>query len=113
MTNAPWFLRNDVIHKDLKIEMIEDHVKNIPRKFFTRLQDYKNPLINCQVEYAHKNGKYPYPYSTNKWSLPLIPPYLEIFPRNTPSNKSINFHCFSYYLLSLISTTPHKLQRLS
>ncbi|GBM41920.1 RNA-directed DNA polymerase from mobile element jockey [Araneus ventricosus] len=68
------FARNDVIHKDLKMEMIEDHVKNISRKFFTQLQDHKNPLINGQVENAHKNGKYPYPYSTTKWSLPLKPP---------------------------------------
>ncbi|GBN57609.1 hypothetical protein AVEN_141751-1, partial [Araneus ventricosus] len=63
MTNAPLFVRNDVIRKDLKIEMIEDHMKNISRKFFTQLQDHKNPLINGQV---NKNGKYPYPYSTTK-----------------------------------------------
>ncbi|GBO07200.1 RNA-directed DNA polymerase from mobile element jockey [Araneus ventricosus] len=74
MTNAPWFVRNDVIHKDLKIELIEDHVKNLSRKFFSQLQDHKNPLINGQVEYAHTNGKYPYPYSTTKWSLPIKPP---------------------------------------
>ncbi|GBN60350.1 hypothetical protein AVEN_226503-1 [Araneus ventricosus] len=74
MTNAPWFVRNDVIHKDLKIETIEDHVKNLSRKFFSQLQDHKNPLINDQVECAHKNGKNPYPYSTTKWSLPLKPP---------------------------------------
>ncbi|GBN20083.1 RNA-directed DNA polymerase from mobile element jockey [Araneus ventricosus] len=74
MTNAPWFVRSDVIHKDLKIEMIEDHVKNISRRFFSQLQDHKNPLINGQVEYAYTNGKYAYPYSTTKWSLPLKPP---------------------------------------
>ncbi|GBN97044.1 RNA-directed DNA polymerase from mobile element jockey [Araneus ventricosus] len=74
MTNAPWFVRNDVIHKDLKIELIEDHVKNLSRKFFSQLLDHKNPLINGQVEYAHTNGKYPYPYSTTKWSLPIKPP---------------------------------------
>ncbi|GBN90447.1 hypothetical protein AVEN_19184-1 [Araneus ventricosus] len=61
MTNGPWYVRNDVIHKDLKIEMVEDHLKNISRKFFSQLQDHKNPLINGQVEYAHTNGKYPYP----------------------------------------------------
>ncbi|GBO28346.1 putative RNA-directed DNA polymerase from transposon BS [Araneus ventricosus] len=71
MTNAPWLARNDVIHRDLKIETIEEHVRNISRKFFTQLQDHKNPLVNGQVEYAHRNGKYPYPYSTTKWSLPL------------------------------------------
>ncbi|GBN84495.1 hypothetical protein AVEN_86678-1 [Araneus ventricosus] len=74
MKNAPWFVRNDVIHKDLKIELIEDHVKTLSRKFFSQLQDYKNPRINGQVEYAHTNGKYPYPYSTTKWSLSLKPP---------------------------------------
>ncbi|GBN48146.1 RNA-directed DNA polymerase from mobile element jockey [Araneus ventricosus] len=73
MTNAHWFVRKDVIHKDLKIEMIEYHVKNIPRKFFSQFQDHKNPLINGQVEYAYRNGQYPYPYSTTKWSLPLKP----------------------------------------
>ncbi|GBM62353.1 RNA-directed DNA polymerase from mobile element jockey [Araneus ventricosus] len=71
---VPWFVRNDVIHKDLKIEMIEDHVENISRNFFSQLQDHKSPLINGQVKYAHANGKYPYPYSTTKWSLSLKPP---------------------------------------
>ncbi|GBN76411.1 RNA-directed DNA polymerase from mobile element jockey [Araneus ventricosus] len=74
VTNAPSFERNDAIHKNVKIEMIEDHVKNISRKFFTQLQNHKNSLINGQVEYSHKNGKYPYPYSTTKWSLSLKPP---------------------------------------
>ncbi|GBO43772.1 hypothetical protein AVEN_213248-1 [Araneus ventricosus] len=66
MTNAPWFVRNDVIHKDLKIEMIEGHVKNISRKFFSLFQNHKNPLINGQIEYAHTNRKYPCLHSATK-----------------------------------------------
>ncbi|GBM62161.1 RNA-directed DNA polymerase from mobile element jockey [Araneus ventricosus] len=71
MTNAPWFVRNEVLHNDLQIE---NHVKNISRKSFSKIADHPNPLINNQLEFAHNNGKYPYPYSTTKWSLPLKPP---------------------------------------
>ncbi|GBL75092.1 RNA-directed DNA polymerase from mobile element jockey [Araneus ventricosus] len=43
MTNAPWFVRNEVIHNDLQIESIETHVKNLSRKFFSKIAD--TPLL--------------------------------------------------------------------
>ncbi|GBN88318.1 hypothetical protein AVEN_33583-1 [Araneus ventricosus] len=76
MTTAPLFVRNEIIHNDRQIESIEDHIKKLSRKFFLQIAEHKNPLINCQHEYAHNNGKYLYPYSTTNWSLSLKPPQL-------------------------------------
>ncbi|GBN36236.1 RNA-directed DNA polymerase from mobile element jockey [Araneus ventricosus] len=46
MTNAPWFVRNEVIHDDLQIENIETHIKDLSRKFFNKIADHPNPLIS-------------------------------------------------------------------
>ncbi|GBM35214.1 RNA-directed DNA polymerase from mobile element jockey [Araneus ventricosus] len=68
ITNAPWFVRNEITHNDLHIESIEDHIKKLSRKFFLRIAERKNPLINSQIEYAHNNGKYLYPTEVSKTS---------------------------------------------
>ncbi|GBN76409.1 hypothetical protein AVEN_178868-1 [Araneus ventricosus] len=49
---CPWSVRNDVIHKDLKIELIEDHVKNLLENLSVNFKTTKPLLINGQVEYA-------------------------------------------------------------
>ncbi|GBM99219.1 hypothetical protein AVEN_182327-1 [Araneus ventricosus] len=72
MTNASWFVRNDVIHEDIQIEICEEHTKKLPRKFF-QIADHKNPLISNRIEFAHNNGKHPNPFCSTKWSLPLKP----------------------------------------
>ncbi|GBM61717.1 hypothetical protein AVEN_120567-1 [Araneus ventricosus] len=76
MTNAPWFVRIEIIHNDLQIESKEDHIKKLSRKFFLQIAEHKYPLIISQIEYAYNNGKYLYPYSTMKWSPPLKTPEL-------------------------------------
>ncbi|GBL83824.1 putative RNA-directed DNA polymerase from transposon BS, partial [Araneus ventricosus] len=74
MTNSPWFVRNEVIHKDLNIESIEEFIKKLSRKFFLKIPNHSNYLISSQIEFTHSNGKHKYPYATAKWSLPLKPP---------------------------------------
>ncbi|KAL4084539.1 hypothetical protein QTP88_027487 [Uroleucon formosanum] len=34
ITNAPWFVRNQSIHKDLKIPILQDHIKILANSFF-------------------------------------------------------------------------------
>ncbi|GBN30816.1 putative RNA-directed DNA polymerase from transposon X-element [Araneus ventricosus] len=72
--NAPWFIRNSVIHSDLQIESIDDHIQKLSRKFFTGIIDHSNILITDQTDYTDFNGRYRYPFATTKWSLPLKPP---------------------------------------
>ncbi|GFX62062.1 RNA-directed DNA polymerase from mobile element jockey [Trichonephila clavipes] len=43
ITNAPWFVRNEILHKDLKIDPILDFIKNQSKKFLT---DYLKFLTN-------------------------------------------------------------------
>ncbi|GBM19633.1 hypothetical protein AVEN_107303-1 [Araneus ventricosus] len=74
IANAPWFIRNSVIHSDLQIESIEDHIQKLSRKFFSGIVDHPNNLIADQTDYTEFNGRYRYPYATTKWSLPLKPP---------------------------------------
>ncbi|GBO45706.1 putative RNA-directed DNA polymerase from transposon X-element, partial [Araneus ventricosus] len=74
MTNAPWYIRNDVIHKDLKLESAENHIQVLSRKFFQQITRNTNPTILEQLNFTNNNGKYPFPYATTKWTLPLKPP---------------------------------------
>jgi len=37
ITNAPWFIRNENIHKDLQIVKIEDLIRTLSKKFHTSL----------------------------------------------------------------------------
>ncbi|GBO39415.1 RNA-directed DNA polymerase from mobile element jockey [Araneus ventricosus] len=74
IVNAPWFIRNSVIHSDLQIESIDDHIQKLSRKFFSGIVDHPNNLIADQTDFTEFTGRYRYPYTTTKWSLPLKPP---------------------------------------
>ncbi|GBN96120.1 hypothetical protein AVEN_162765-1 [Araneus ventricosus] len=62
MTNAPWYIGNDVIHKDLKLESTENHIQVISRKFVQQITRNNNPTILEQLNFTNNNGKYPFPY---------------------------------------------------
>ncbi|GBN70038.1 putative RNA-directed DNA polymerase from transposon BS [Araneus ventricosus] len=72
--NAPWYVRNSVIHNDLKIQTIDEFIKELTRNFFQKLVNHINPTVLDQLNYTHNNGKYAFPYATTKWSTPLKPP---------------------------------------
>lgn len=38
IANAPWFVRNQNIHKDFKVSYLEDHIKNLADSFFKSVQ---------------------------------------------------------------------------
>ncbi|GFT24518.1 RNA-directed DNA polymerase from mobile element jockey [Trichonephila clavipes] len=50
-TNAPWFVRNEILHKDLKIDPILDFIKNQSKKFFDRLPQIPNQSIRVIPAY--------------------------------------------------------------
>ncbi|GFU63228.1 probable RNA-directed DNA polymerase from transposon BS [Trichonephila clavipes] len=51
ITNAPWFVRNEILHKDLKIDPILDFFKNQSKKFFDRLHQLPNQSIRVIPAY--------------------------------------------------------------
>ncbi|GBN39859.1 hypothetical protein AVEN_103921-1 [Araneus ventricosus] len=67
MVNAPWYVRNSVIHNDLKIQTIDEVIKELSRNFFQKLVSHTNPTVLNQLNYTHNNGKYAFPYATTKW----------------------------------------------
>ncbi|GBM21274.1 putative RNA-directed DNA polymerase from transposon BS [Araneus ventricosus] len=71
IVNAPWYVRNSVIHNDLNIQTIDEFIKELSRNFFHKLVNHTNPTVLDQL---HNNGKYAFPYATTKWSTPLKPP---------------------------------------
>jgi len=44
MTGAPWYVRNDNIHKDLNIPTVKAEFEKMSQKYTTRLQNNINPL---------------------------------------------------------------------
>jgi len=48
ITSAPWFVSNHTLHKDLKIETVENLVKTHYKKFHYKLLHHPNPLIANQ-----------------------------------------------------------------
>ncbi|GBN96959.1 RNA-directed DNA polymerase from mobile element jockey [Araneus ventricosus] len=74
MTNVPWYIRNDLIHKDLKRDSTEYHIQVLSRKFFQQITRNNNPTISEQLNFTKNNVKYPSPYAITKWTLPLKHP---------------------------------------
>ncbi|GFU00499.1 RNA-directed DNA polymerase from mobile element jockey [Trichonephila clavipes] len=54
ISNAPWFVRNEILLKDLKIDPILDFIKNQFKRFFDRLPQIPNQSI--RVIPAHDNS---------------------------------------------------------
>lgn len=42
IVNAPWYVRNADLHRDLKIEMVEDEVRKVARRHEFRLRNHAN-----------------------------------------------------------------------
>ncbi|GFU82811.1 RNA-directed DNA polymerase from mobile element jockey [Trichonephila clavipes] len=48
IVNAPWFIRNEVIYRDLKIKPFLPHIKDLSKRFFDKLPNVPNELISNQ-----------------------------------------------------------------
>ncbi|GFT45710.1 RNA-directed DNA polymerase from mobile element jockey [Trichonephila clavipes] len=51
IVNAPWFVRNEVIYRDLKIKPFLPHIKDLSKRFFDKLPSVPNELISNQPAY--------------------------------------------------------------
>ncbi|GFV26954.1 RNA-directed DNA polymerase from mobile element jockey [Trichonephila clavipes] len=74
ITNAPWYVRNDVIHHDLHMEPIDNYITRVSRNIFTSIQNHENPIIRAQTLFTSPHTKLNFAYKTTKWLLPLKPP---------------------------------------
>ncbi|GFV67696.1 RNA-directed DNA polymerase from mobile element jockey [Trichonephila clavipes] len=70
MTNAPWYVRNDVIHNDLHMEPITKLSRNV----FKSIESHDNPIIKAQTLFRYPHPKIKHAYSSTKWRNPLRPP---------------------------------------
>lgn len=49
IVNAPWYIRNDNLHRDLKMELVADEIKNHARKHLQRLHEHENQDLRCMM----------------------------------------------------------------
>ncbi|GFW20106.1 RNA-directed DNA polymerase from mobile element jockey [Trichonephila clavipes] len=73
MTNAPWYVRNDVIHNDLQMEPISNYITKLSRNVFKSIESHDNPIIKAQTLFTYPHPKIKYSYSSTKWRNPLRP----------------------------------------
>ncbi|GFV27054.1 probable RNA-directed DNA polymerase from transposon X-element [Trichonephila clavipes] len=71
IANAPWYVRNSVIHH---MEPIDNSITRTSRNIFTSIQNHDNPLIRTQTLFTYIYAKLNFAYKTSKWNLPLKPP---------------------------------------
>ncbi|GFT48726.1 putative RNA-directed DNA polymerase from transposon X-element [Trichonephila clavipes] len=74
MTNAPWYVRNDVIHYDLHMESISSFITKLARNVFRSIENHDNPIIRAQTLFTYPHPKLKFAYATAKWQIPLKPP---------------------------------------
>ncbi|GFX17271.1 RNA-directed DNA polymerase from mobile element jockey [Trichonephila clavipes] len=56
IVNAPWFVRNEVIYRDLKIKPFLPHIKDLSERFFDKLPSVPNELISNQPAYDPRSA---------------------------------------------------------
>ncbi|GFV48239.1 RNA-directed DNA polymerase from mobile element jockey [Trichonephila clavipes] len=74
IANAPWYVRNSVLHHDLHMEPIDNYITRTSRNVFTSIQNHDNPVIRAQTLFTYPHSKLNFAYKTTKWNLPLKPP---------------------------------------
>ncbi|GFW10013.1 putative RNA-directed DNA polymerase from transposon X-element [Trichonephila clavipes] len=74
ITNAPWYIRNDVIHYDLHMEPISSYITKLARNVFRSIENHDNPIIRAQTMFTYPHPKLKYAYATAKWQISLKPP---------------------------------------
>ena len=47
MTNAPWYIKNSNIHKDLSVPMIREEIAKFAGRYLKKLEDHPNPLARA------------------------------------------------------------------
>ncbi|GBP47275.1 hypothetical protein EVAR_38039_1 [Eumeta japonica] len=50
-TDAPWYIQNSVLHRDLELPTISKFMKNASERFFDIANSHPNPLLVSAVSY--------------------------------------------------------------
>lgn len=50
ITNAPWYVRNSTISRDLQVRTVEEEIKRLSRNYNERLQNHPNPLAKSLLD---------------------------------------------------------------
>ena len=51
ITGSPWFVRNEILHLDLKIPTIKQFMKRNANRFFDSAVTHRNPLVVKAANY--------------------------------------------------------------
>ncbi|GBP28537.1 RNA-directed DNA polymerase from mobile element jockey [Eumeta japonica] len=50
-SGAPWYVRNDILHRDLELPTISKYMQDMSKKFFDTAANHPNPLLQTAVSY--------------------------------------------------------------
>ena len=50
MTGAPWYIRNENIHRDLEVPLVRDEFRKLREKYILKLETHPNPLARSLAE---------------------------------------------------------------
>ena len=50
LSNAPWYVTNETIHRDLKIPTVKDEIHKSRSRYNTRVNNHHNPLVTQLLE---------------------------------------------------------------
>jgi hypothetical protein len=56
ITNAPWYVSNHTLHKDLKNPYITEVIRENSTKYFNKLENHTNPLLQPLLQ-PHGNRR--------------------------------------------------------
>ncbi|GBP51272.1 RNA-directed DNA polymerase from mobile element jockey [Eumeta japonica] len=51
VSGAPWYVRNDTLHRDLELPTISKYMKDMSKKFFDTAANHPNPLLQSAGSY--------------------------------------------------------------
>ena len=54
ITKAPWYIRNDNIHKDLNMRKVKDEIKRKSNRHLNRLSNHSNVEAICLLDESHE-----------------------------------------------------------
>lgn len=58
IARAPWYVRNEIIHMDLKIEKLKETFKDLTRKTHERIKDHPHDDLRRSIDYnLHDKSK--------------------------------------------------------
>jgi hypothetical protein len=56
ITNAPWYVSNLTLHKDLKTPFVTEFIRENSTKYFNKLENHSNPLLQPLLQ-PHENRR--------------------------------------------------------